>query len=71
MAEIPNLLKWKRPESVEFPKVWHTFKARDVDSDELVEYRIQDAPQSRAEEIYQFMGEYYIKDEPMGQVLGM
>lgn len=65
------VLKWKRPESLEYPKVWHTFKARDLDSDKLVEYQIQDLPLERVDEIFDFMFKNYIVDEPIGQVLGM
>lgn len=56
--------KWTRPESKEFPKIWHTFKAKDIDSDELVEYRIQDLPMSRKEEVLEYMARNFIKDEP-------
>lgn len=65
------VLKWKRPETLEYPKVWHTFKARDLDSDELVEYRIQDLPLERIDDVLDFMLKNYIVDEPIGQVLGM
>lgn len=63
-------LKWKRPDRLEYPKVWHTFKARDLDSDELVEYRIQDLPLDRADEAYEHMIANFVRDEPIGQVLG-
>lgn len=63
-------LKWKRPETVEYPKVWHTFMARDLDSDELVEYRIQDLPLEKANEAMEHMQENWLKDEPVAQVLG-
>lgn len=60
-------LNWCRPKSVEYPKIWHTFNARDVDTDQLVQYRIQDLPQSRAEDAYQHMFEGYIQDQPIVQ----
>lgn len=60
-------LNWIRPSSVEYPKIWRTFKARDVDSDQLVEYIIQDLPQSRAEDAYKHMYEGYIQDQPIAQ----
>lgn len=63
-------LKWKRPETSEYPKIWHTFKAKDVDSDQLVEYRIQDLPESRFEEAIQLMTSNFCKDEPLNQALG-
>lgn len=64
------LLEWKRSQSLEFPKVWHTFKARDLDSDELVEYRIQDIPESRISDVLDHMCKNYIADEPVSQALG-
>lgn len=69
MAESLSL-KWKRPDTTEYPKVWYTFKARDLDSDELVEYRVQDLPLNRLDEIYEFMFNNYIIDEPIGECLG-
>lgn len=68
MAELR--LKWNRPNTVEYPKVWHTFKAKDLDSDEMVKYRIQDLPFDRADDVFEHMIANYIQDEPIGQVLG-
>lgn len=68
MAELT--LKWKRPNTVKYPKVWHTFKAKDLDCDEMVEYRIQDLPLDRTDEVFEHMIANYIQDEPIGQVLG-
>lgn len=69
MCEKLNFI-WKRPDITEYPKVWHTFKARDIDSDNLIEYRIQDLPKSRADEAFKHMWSNYIQDEPIGQALG-
>lgn len=62
-------LKWKRPESIEYPKVWHRFKARDLNSEELVEYRVEDLCIEKANEAYKHMRENYLKDEPMSQAM--
>lgn len=70
MSENIINLKWKRPDSVEYPKVWHRFQARDLNSDKLVEYRIEDLVESRAEEAYSHMKENYLADEPVSQALG-
>lgn len=70
MAENIIHMKWKRPESLEYPKVWHRFMARDVDSDQMVEYRIEDLVESRAEEAYKHMRDFYFVDEPISQALG-
>lgn len=68
MADLA--LIWKRPDTIEYPKVWHTFKARDLDSDKLVEYRIQDLPLDRVDDAYAHMVANYNQDEPIAQVLG-
>lgn len=64
------ILAWKRPDSVDFPKVWYTFKAREIDSESLIEYRIQDLPLHRVDDLYQHLFESFVPDEPIGQALG-
>ncbi|XP_062564730.1 uncharacterized protein LOC134227318 [Armigeres subalbatus] len=56
---------WTRPASVPFPSVWHTFRAKDVDSDQLVNYVVQDLPEDRFEEAINHMLGIFIHDEPM------
>lgn len=63
-------MKWKRPNSVEYPKVWHRFMARDLNSNKLVEYRIEDLTDDRAEDAYQHMRDNYLAGEPVTVVLG-
>ena len=58
-------LKWSRPANVPYPNVWLRFKAKDLDSDELVEYRIQDVPEDQIEEAIERLTEFYIPDEPL------
>lgn len=71
MCETESLtLSWKRPKTLEFPKVWHTFMARDTNSANLVEYRIQDLPESKAEDVFKHMLDNYIPEEPIAQALG-
>lgn len=38
------MAKFVRPSTLNFPQIYYTFKAKDKDSDEIVEYRIQDLP---------------------------
>lgn len=64
-------LQWKRPYSVGYPKVWHKFTAKDVDSDKLVEYRIEDLTESKYEESLAMMVEYFCRDEPTCAAYGM
>lgn len=70
MASDLSKLIWTRPKTSEYPKVWSTFKARDLDSDELVEYRVQDLPESRFEDAINHMVENFFLDEPITQALG-
>lgn len=61
--------KWKRPESAE-RRVWNTFKARNIDSDELVEYRIEDLPESRFQDVIDLMLPNFLRDEPLCEAYG-
>lgn len=56
---------WKRPENIPFPSVWLTFKAKDLNSDDLVEYRVQDLPEDRYDEAIEHMTTIFLPDEPM------
>lgn len=69
-SKNPPVLEWKRPKTSKYPKIWYTFKARDIDSDNLVEYRIQDLPWDRVDDYYQHLFETFIPDEPLGQAFG-
>lgn len=68
MSEIIDL-KWKRPVS-SVSKVWSTFEAKNVDSDDLIEYRIQDLPESRFEEALENLVSIFCKDEPLCEAYG-
>lgn len=63
-------MKWKRPMTIEYPKVWSRFHARDLNGDKLVEYRIEDLTEDRAEDAYQHMRDNYLAGEPVTVVLG-
>lgn len=63
-------LKWKRPKSFDYPKIWHKFTAKDVDSDRLVEYFIADLPESQNDEALKMLTEDFCKDEPMCEAYG-
>lgn len=64
------VLKWTRPKTSEYPRIWHTFVAKDIDSDTLVEYCIQDMPESRFDEAVQLMTINFCRDEPLNEALG-
>lgn len=49
------MFSYKRPESIPYPNIWHRFKARDCDSDEIVNYCIQDVPYNRFDDAIEQM----------------
>lgn len=69
MSGSPKLT-WTRPSTVACPQIWSLFVARDVATDDMVEYRIQDLPTERIEDAMQYMLSNYLKDEPISQALG-
>jgi hypothetical protein len=50
-------------------KVYHKFLAKDLNSNDLVEYRVEDVPEDRFEEVVDFLVKYFIPDEPMTECL--
>lgn len=62
--------KWKRPENIPFPTVWLKFQAKDLTSDDLVEYRVQDLPVERHDEVMELMTSYFLEDESMFKAAG-
>ncbi|XP_063698460.1 uncharacterized protein LOC134829346 [Culicoides brevitarsis] len=56
-------MSWTRPSNIPFPSVWHTFKAKDLDSDELVEYRVQDMPPEYHQKAMDLMQFDFLRDE--------
>lgn len=63
-------MTWKRPEHIPYPSVWHTFQAKDTESDQVVTYRVQDLPEERFEEAIAHMMEYFVYDEPTCRAKG-
>lgn len=56
-----------RPQSLNYPHVYHTFQARDLHSNKLVEYRVEDFPRHRYEEGIQYMIQNFFEHEVMGK----
>lgn len=56
---------WTRPTEVPFPAVWHTFQAKDLNSEDQVTYIVQDLPEERFEDAIKHMVGIFIYDEPM------
>lgn len=61
------LLKWTRPADVPYPIVWLSFEARDVDSDNMVNYRIEDLMEDRFDEVIDVMARDFLADAPMAK----
>ncbi|EAT34935.1 AAEL012863-PA [Aedes aegypti] len=62
---------WNRPSGIEWPRVWIRFQARDVDSDRMVEYRVQDLPEDRVRDAIDHMKKHFLRDEPMCGSVGL
>jgi hypothetical protein len=56
--------KFVRPPDLKYPQVYYTFKAKDKDSDEIVEYRVQDLPEEYFEQSIELFITQFIPDEP-------
>jgi len=63
-------LHWIRPSTIKYPKIWRTFQASDWDSDKLIEYRVEDLPESRYDDAINHLEAFYLKDEPVSEALG-
>lgn len=59
------ILNWTRPITIPHPNVWLKFKARDVLTDDLVEYTVQDLPEERFEEAIEMMAKGFLADIPL------
>ncbi|XP_058115977.1 uncharacterized protein LOC131284423 [Anopheles ziemanni] len=55
---------WKRPDTVPFPTVWHRFSGRTPDTNDLVNYVVQDIPENRFDDCIEHMCSYLLRDEP-------
>ncbi|XP_058452607.1 uncharacterized protein LOC131431112 [Malaya genurostris] len=60
-------MSWVRPEQPTIPTVWYTFQAKNVDSDRLVNYRVEDLTEDRYEDVVRHMSEHFLTDEPLCQ----
>jgi hypothetical protein len=56
---------WKRSESVDFPKTYLNFQALDLESENQVQYFVEDLQQCRFKDVISIMSDQHLKDEPM------
>lgn len=59
---------WTRPDHVPYPNIWLKFKANDVETDDLVEYSIEDLPEDRFDEAIKIMSTNFLADAPMSKL---
>src|SRR5690349_11891749 len=59
------MFTWKRSDSREKERVWHSFKSENENSKEIEEFIVQDLPRERFEESLDFMLEHFLSDEPI------
>lgn len=55
---------WQRPSELSFPVQYYKFVTKDRDSDQLIEYSVEDIPESRYEEACRFMVKHFVPSEP-------
>lgn len=54
---------FKRPKEAAYPQVYYRFKAKDKNSENMVEYRVQDLPEEYFEQSAKFMVEKFLPFE--------
>lgn len=62
-----KMAAFERRRSLTNPTIYHTFKARDLHSNQIIEFRVQDFPLDRIEEGIQYMIQNFFEDEVMGK----
>lgn len=55
----------ERCATIPYPNIWVRFTAQDSDSNQLVEYRVQDMVEDDFDKVFEFMKSFFFKDEPM------
>lgn len=50
---MSNSSAWKKAADVPHPITWLKFKAKDLEGDELVDYRVQDLTADRFDEVFE------------------
>jgi hypothetical protein len=64
-------LSFKRPENLTFPQIYYKFKAKDRDSDEIVEYIVQDLPENYFDRAVELFVTDFLCDEALSSALNI
>lgn len=62
-------LKWTPNPNMPYPNTWLPFKAKDLHSDNLVDYRICDLPENRYEDFLKVFDDDFLQHEPIHSTL--
>lgn len=62
---------FQRPASLKFPSIFYTFKAKDKNSENIVEYRVQDLPTERFGEALDLLVKHFLPDEALNICRGL
>lgn len=63
--------KFVKPADILYPQVFHTFMAKDKDSDELVEYMVQDLTENKFNLAIEFMIKNQVREETFHKALNL
>lgn len=64
-------MPFKRPEHIEFPHTYYTFKVKSRDSGEIIEFRVQDLPDDKFEEALEMLKTHFLPDESFCSAKGV
>lgn len=59
---------WTRPSRMLYPNVWLKFKAKDLFTNELVEYTIKDLPEERFDDAIEIMAKGFLANVQMAEL---
>lgn len=59
---------WTRPNHIPYPNIWLKFTATDLDTNDSVEYTVQDLPENRFDEAIKIMATGFLANAPMAKL---
>ncbi|KAG4073891.1 hypothetical protein HA402_014096 [Bradysia odoriphaga] len=62
------IFNWIRPSHIPYPNIWLRFQAKDLDSDNLVEYIVEDLSEDRFDDAINFMTTKFLANAPMAKL---
>lgn len=65
-----NQSSWKRATDVPHPITWFKFKAKDLEGDELVDFRVQNLTENRFDDVFKLQMNEAVDYLPPGKTIG-